>query len=188
MLRAAACRTLWHALGRLVPAGVAKWQTRQSQKLLGGDPRAGSTPASGTRWTKVGNAEWCNGNTGAFGASIPGSNPGSAARIIAESFLDSSTVEQAAVNRKVVGSNPTRGAWGAGLAIRPKSVRVHDRSRLTSSLPSGMLSLGAEKSACRIGNTDHGGEPALTMRGRQCCALPCRRGDYCCEVSAVTQR
>ena len=105
-----------------MPAGVAKWQTRQSQKLLGGDPRAGSTPASGTGVGKGGNAEWCNGNTGAFGASIPGSNPGSAARIIAESFLDSSTVEQAAVNRKVVGSNPTRGARREVLAglTRPR--------------------------------------------------------------------
>ena len=113
-LLAAQGRNIVHCRLRctLALAGVAKWQTRQSQKLLGGDPRAGSTPASGTRAVKVGNAEWCNGNTGAFGASIPGSNPGSAARIIAESFLDSSTVEQAAVNRKVVGSNPTRGAWG----------------------------------------------------------------------------
>ena len=107
---AASCRTLFGARERLVSAGVAEWQTRQSQKLLGGDPRAGSTPASGTDVVVMGNAEWCNGNTGAFGASIPGSNPGSAARIIAETFLDSSTVEQAAVNRKVVGSNPTRGA------------------------------------------------------------------------------
>src|SRR6185437_8384168 len=129
------CRTLWHALGRLVPAGVAKWQTRQSQKLLGGDPRAGSTPASGTRWTKVGNAEWCNGNTGAFGASIPGSNPGSAARIIAESFLDSSTVKQAAVNRKVVGSNPTRGALGSGPRDQTK-VRPRSRPQSIDELPS----------------------------------------------------
>ena len=29
-------------------AEVAEWQTRQSQKLLGGDSRAGSNPAFGT--------------------------------------------------------------------------------------------------------------------------------------------
>jgi hypothetical protein len=30
-------------------AEVAEWQTRQSQKLLGGDSHAGSSPAFGTR-------------------------------------------------------------------------------------------------------------------------------------------
>ena len=32
----------------LFVAEVAEWQTRQSQKLLGGDPRVGSTPTFGT--------------------------------------------------------------------------------------------------------------------------------------------
>lgn len=38
----------------------------------------------------------------------------SSAMVESYTFPDSSTVEQAAVNRKVVGSNPTRGARGAG--------------------------------------------------------------------------
>ena len=54
-------------------AEVAEWQTRQSQKLLGGDSRAGSSPAFGT------SAEWCSGSTRDFGSLGPGSNPGSAA-------------------------------------------------------------------------------------------------------------
>ena len=54
-------------------AEVAEWQTRQSQKLLGGDSRAGSNPAFGT------SAEWCSGSTRDFGSLGPGSNPGSAA-------------------------------------------------------------------------------------------------------------
>ena len=59
-------------------AEVAEWQTRQSQKLLGGNSHAGSSPAFGT------NAEWCSGSTRDFGSFGPGSNPGSAA--ILEAF------------------------------------------------------------------------------------------------------
>jgi hypothetical protein len=42
-----------------------------------------------------GDAELCSGSTGDFGSSSPGSNPGSAARMLP----DSSMVERAAVNR-----------------------------------------------------------------------------------------
>ena len=51
------------------------------------------------------NAGLCSGSTEDFGSSSPGSNPGPAAL-----FPGSSMVERAAVNCKVVGSNPTRGA------------------------------------------------------------------------------
>ncbi len=57
------------------------------------------------RPSAVSNAELCSGSTKDFGSLSPGSNPGSAAL-----FPGSSMVEQAAVNCKVVGSNPTRGA------------------------------------------------------------------------------
>ena len=67
-------------------AEVAEWQTRQSQKLLEGDLRVGSSPTFGT-WHLIstpattGTAELCSGSTGDFGSSSPGSNPGSAARL-----------------------------------------------------------------------------------------------------------
>ena len=60
-----------------------KWrnrQTRQSQKLLGGNSRVGSNPTFGT----ISDAEWCSGSTGDFGSLSPGSNPGSAATLIAQ--------------------------------------------------------------------------------------------------------
>ena len=58
-----------------------KWrnrQTRQSQKLLEGDLRVGSSPTFGTI---MHDAELCSGSTGDFGSLSPGPNPGSAASI-----------------------------------------------------------------------------------------------------------
>ena len=72
-----------------------KWRnryTRQSQKLLGGNLRVGSSPTFGIM---INDAELCSGSTGDFESLSPGSNPGSAAR----AFPDSSMVERAAVNR-----------------------------------------------------------------------------------------
>ncbi len=70
-------------------------------------------------------AELCSGSTGDFESLSPGSNPGSAAILFLDSSMiehnnrkligtkalpSSSVVERAAVNRLVVGSNPTSGA------------------------------------------------------------------------------
>ena len=54
------------------------WQTRWSQKPLGHQARAGSSPAFGTnahRGGRLHTAGWCNGSTQAFEASGRGSNP-----------------------------------------------------------------------------------------------------------------
>ena len=61
-------------------AEVAEWQTRQSQKLLGGNSHAGSSPAFGT------NAEWCSGSTRDFGSFGLGSIPSSAATLASTNF------------------------------------------------------------------------------------------------------
>ncbi len=62
---------------QLITAEVAEWQTRQSQKLLGGNLHVGSSPTFGT--TVRFSAELCSGSTEDFESSCPGSNPGSAA-------------------------------------------------------------------------------------------------------------
>ncbi len=64
-------------------------QTRQSQKLLEGDLRVGSSPTFGT----TGNAELCSGSTEDFESFCPGSNPGSAASLTAASLPMNSPME-----------------------------------------------------------------------------------------------
>ena len=53
------------------------WQTRQSQKLLRGDSRVGSTPTFGTMENNI--AALCRGSTKDFESFYPGSIPGAAA-------------------------------------------------------------------------------------------------------------
>ena len=52
-----------------------------------------------------------------------------------KTFLDSSAVEHSAVNRRVVGSNPTRGVWLLGQAV--KTSPFHGGN--TGSIPVGVI-------------------------------------------------
>ena len=52
-----------------------------------------------------------------------------------EVILDSSAVEHSAVNRRVVGSNPTRGVWLLGQAV--KTSPFHGGN--TGSIPVGVI-------------------------------------------------
>ena len=52
-------------------------------------------------------------------------------------FLDSSAVEHSAVNRRVVGSNPTRGVWLLGQAV--KTSPFHGGN--TGSIPVGVIKI-----------------------------------------------
>src|SRR5205809_607532 len=66
-----------------ISAEVAELVDAADSKSVGGDPRAGSSPAFGTSTNSYGlSAEWCNGSTRDFESLGPGSNPGSAARSV----------------------------------------------------------------------------------------------------------
>ena len=56
-------------------------------------------------------------------------------KILMSIFLDSSMVEHTAVNRGVVGSNPTRGVWLLGQAV--KTSPFHGGN--TGSIPVGVI-------------------------------------------------
>jgi hypothetical protein len=72
-------------------------------------------------------------------------------------FLDSSAVEHPAVNRRVVGSNPTRGANHAPIA--QSAERIHGKDEVTSSNLVGSSTFRAFSSAGRA--------PALQAGGRR---------------------
>ena len=94
---------------------MPKWRNRQTHapQKRAGNPHAGSSPAFGTIY------RICNGaiaqlverlnRTQEVSGSIP---------LSSTIFLDSSTVEHPAVNRRVVGSNPTRGATIYGPMVK----------------------------------------------------------------------
>ena len=56
-------------------------------------------------------------------------------RIIKHTFLDSSAVEHSAVNRRVVGSNPSRGVWLHGQAVMTSPFHGGN----TGSIPVGVI-------------------------------------------------
>ncbi len=117
---------------------MPKWRNRQTHapQKRAGDPRAGSSPAFGTTNGAIAQLVERLNRT----QEVSGSNP-----LSSTTFLDSSAVEHPAVNRRVVGSNPTRGAifWPHGQAV--KTLPFHGGIR--GSNPLGVTNCWAVSSA-----------------------------------------